>query len=175
MLSHFAADEKGLKSDGSGCMGFLVNVHDCKRLKVICHATGTYRPYLVPFDGNGTFVEGATIYAFTSPMSQTTRSGIGKLYVTGDDYAATKTECIIGLPATVESVFVGVWAKGVDTIIRDLEIFSKAGVFEEIGQPAAKLDAIPTSYGYYPDQTVYKSTGGSKWVWDESVWTEVSL
>lgn len=175
MLSHFTANEKGLKSDGSGCMGFLVNVHECKRLKVICHATGTYRPYLVPFDRNGAFLDGATIYAGTATMSQTTRSGIGKLYVTGDDYAATKTECVIGLPAAVESVFVGVWAKGVDTIIRDLEIFGKASVFEEISQPAAMLDAVPTEDGFYPEQTVYKSTGGKKWVWDGSEWDEVSL
>lgn len=174
MLKGLQAAAGGLQSMGSGMVGFLVDVSGNKRLRVVAETTGPYRVIAVPFDAAGAYLATAEI-SISSLMIEKTASGYGKFFASGSDSTAATKITPLTIGAGVASVWVGIWARSAETLIRKLSIYGMPDNYEKAGRPTAVLDSIPTSQGFYPEQTVYQASGGNKWVWNGATWDAVSL
>lgn len=124
--------------------------------------------------GTASAVVNATILEEFSSFYKTYNSSVGDVYVSGAN--TTDKEAVITIIGDdIKSVYVGVYGNTAGTVINNVSIYGTKDNYE-IGPntDSAFLSSIPTSNGYFVNQTVYSTETAKKWVWDGIQWNEIS-
>lgn len=167
--------ETGIKlRSNQALIGFWINVKDNHVIKVFPQVTGNHRIMVVPFDENGAFMENVSIKHENAPFYKTQNSYVGKVYSMGTDLTTPKIT-FVKLDESIDSAFIGVSLESTDTIVHKIDLYGLPSNYEKVSSPLPMLSAVPTSNGYYINQTVYSSSENKKWVWDGSTWVEKTV